>query len=137
MEPVSTPRKGSRTTARLDATDSAVTISPYLIRRHREELNSWVRANGLNPEIIPDHLPIRVEEGSDGCVIRYWIYVLDEEGQSQPDPTELGALTTEERTAPCTVPPPDLGSVVQPESDPKGEFDARSNTANQKSDSGS
>jgi hypothetical protein len=108
MEPVSTPRKGSKSTARLDAAGAAVTFSPYLIRRHREELNGWLEANGLNAGVIPDHHPIRVEQEQDGTVIRYQAYVLDGDGEPQLDRASSDDALTEERTAPCTVPPPSL-----------------------------
>lgn len=115
---MSTPRKGSKPDTRTDRAQTAVTFSPYIIRRYREELSAWAQANGLNSDVIPDDHPIRVEEGEGGSVIHYRAYVLDEDGGAQPDRIELGELLTEERTAPCTVPPPSLGrSMPDPEAE--------------------
>lgn len=99
----------------------AVTFSPYLIRRHREQLAEWVQANELDPADIPDHLPLRVEEGKGGPVIRYHAYVRDDDGHTQVDPIHSDDVVTTERTAPCTVPPPDLGGATRPEAEPSGE----------------
>lgn len=87
-----------------------VTFSPYLIRRHRSRLAEWVKANGLNPNDIPLTHPIRVEDGDDGPVIRYVAYARTEEDVQQADSIHSDEVPTVERTAPCTVPPPDLGA---------------------------
>lgn len=111
------PRAAS---ARGQATDqgrAAVVFSPYVIRRHREQLAKWVTANGIEPNDVPDHHPLRVEEGTDGPVIRYRAYVRSEQGRVQSDPIHSGEALTEERTAPCTVPPPDLGASQAGEAD--------------------
>lgn len=85
-----------------------VTFSPYLIRRYRSQLNGWLEANGLDPLDVPDSHPLRGEEGEKGAVIRYRAYVRDADGRLQSDPNDPNEVWTEERTAPCIVPPPDL-----------------------------
>lgn len=100
---------------------NAVIFSPHLIRRHRARLCEWAKANGLDPDTIPDTHPIRVEDGEDGTVIRYRAFVLTDDRHKQVDPTDPNEVLTEERTAPCTVPPPNLGATAQP--DPHAERD--------------
>ncbi|MFC5802793.1 hypothetical protein [Streptomyces formicae] len=109
------------TTARERAAQVVATFSPYLIRRHRAQLCTWAEANGLDPDAIPDTHPIRVEEGESGTVIRYRAFVLTDSGHTQPDPSDTTEVLTEECTAPCTVPPPDLGATARP--DPYAEGD--------------
>ncbi|MGA4864117.1 hypothetical protein ACPB9J_15870 [Streptomyces lavendulocolor] len=127
---MSTPRaKGGKPGTRTDRAQVDVTFSPYIIRRHREELSSWVQANGLNADVIPLDHPIQVEEGEGGPVIRYRAYLLDDDGRAQSDRFESGELLTEERTTPCTVPPPDLGASAsvpasQVEAGPEAEVEA-------------
>lgn len=99
--------KGAAPSAKRGKTAS-VTFSPYLIRRHREQLAKWMKANGLDPSDIPDDYPLRVEEGEGGTVIRYRAYVRTEDGSAQPDPDHSDEVLTEDRTVPCTVPAPDL-----------------------------
>lgn len=94
-----------------------VTFSPYLIRRHRQQLSDWVQANGLDPDHITVHHPIRVEEGKGGPVIHYRAYILADDGAKQSDPDQPDRALTESRTAPCTVPPPDLRVAAQPDAE--------------------
>lgn len=95
----------------------AATFSPYLIRRHRRQLCDWVQANGIDPDHIPDHHPIRVEEGKGGPVIHYRAYILTDDGAKQLDPDRPDEALTEDRTTPCTVPPPDLSAAAQPDAE--------------------
>lgn len=82
---------------------------PGAFDAHRQALCDWLTANGLDPNDIPDHLPLRVEEGEGGMVIRYRAFVRTEEDVQQADSIYSDEVVTVERTHPCTVPPPGLG----------------------------
>jgi hypothetical protein len=96
-----------------------VTFSPYTIRRHHEQLAEWVAANGLDPYEVSGHHPIRVEQGDDGPVIRHHAFVRSTDGKIQTGDTNEVLAT--ERTAPCTVPPPDLGASTTHDNTEAGE----------------
>lgn len=69
----------------------------------REQILDWLRANGINPKDIPAKSTVAIEPGPDGGeVIRHTAYVRDGHGI----PLEAGALATEERAVPLTVPLP-------------------------------
>ncbi|WP_432136818.1 hypothetical protein [Streptomyces sp. bgisy154] len=86
-----------------------ITITPEEVTTHREDLAAWVQANGIDPHTVPLGHPIRVEKGVAGPVIVYRAYVRNERGWLQIDPENDDEALTVECTAPCTVPPPDLG----------------------------
>lgn len=92
-----------------------VTFSPYLVRRHHARLRDWLQANGIDPATVSTTHPIRVEEGKGGPVIGYRVGVLADGDEQQTETEQTGEELTEDRTAPCTVPPPDLGTTAQPE----------------------
>jgi hypothetical protein len=75
--------------------------------RH-DALLHWVRANGIDPDVVPQDRDLIVEDDPDGGRrIRYHAYVLTDDGHKQVDP-ERPAVTPmmEERTTPLVVPPP-------------------------------
>lgn len=81
------------------STPATVHLSPHWIRRHREQLDDWLHANGIDPDVVsPDHA-IRVE----GNTITYWAYGSGTTGGPEVDP-ETGQAVTVEQTARCTRP---------------------------------
>lgn len=74
------------------------------------DLLTWLRANGVNPDDIPTDTTTTVEPGSpDGAlVIRYEVYVRDDSGHKQlADPADdTKGAAREWRTTPLAVLPP-------------------------------
>ncbi|KAB1146817.1 hypothetical protein F7R91_14665 [Streptomyces luteolifulvus] len=83
-----------------------VTFSPYLMRRHTEQLAGWLHANGVDPDDVAIDHPISVVDG----VIHYHAADLDRSGESTDD-SEVDEAITVERTARCVEPAPDLSQA--------------------------
>jgi hypothetical protein len=77
-------------------------------KRHNELL-TWLRANGIEPNVIPADSTVSIEPDVGGHVIRHAVYLKGDGGRyyvADPDDLNKGAAT-EERAVPLTVPLPD------------------------------
>lgn len=83
---------------------AAVTFSPYVMRRHRERLVDWLRANDIDIDTVSFDHAIQGE----GNTITYWSFELDPNGRPLVDEGPSKRAATVERTAPCSEPAPDL-----------------------------
>jgi hypothetical protein len=83
---------------------AAVTFSPYLMRRHRERLVDWLRANGIDIDTVSFDHAIHGE----GNTITYWSFELGPDGRPLVDEGPGRPAAMVERTAPCSEPAPDL-----------------------------
>ena len=91
-------------TSRTEASKAAsVILSPYLMRRHREQVADWLHANGVDPNLVSADHPIQVK----GDTIHYRAFDLDTEGKPVMD-EGAGSAVTVARTARCDRPAPDL-----------------------------
>ena len=86
----------SKTVASKPAT---VTFSPYLMRRHREQLADWLHANGVDVEVVSMQHAIHVE----GDTIRYRAFDLSTDVQATKD-GPAGDAGTVQQTARCNRP---------------------------------
>lgn len=79
------------------------------IRRDEQrlaELLAWLRANGIDPNEVPDTSTLSIEPCSSGHLIRYTVYLLNAEGHRYANPGSDYAAS-EERIAALVVPLPD------------------------------
>lgn len=67
-------------------------------------LCEWLRANGVDPNLVPDGKPIVVDE--DEAVIRFKQLTVGPDGKTIIDPDNRNAVLTEDRTVPLLSPPP-------------------------------
>lgn len=80
-----------------------VTLSPYLMRRHRAQLGDWFKGNGIDPNLVSaDH-----EIHGEGTTVTYWAFDLDTDGRKQVN-AGTGEAAVVKRTTRCSVPLPDL-----------------------------
>jgi hypothetical protein len=96
MEPVT----GKTNAKQTEGSQAPVTFSPYLMRRHHEQLADWLHANGVDPDIVATDHPVSVVDGT----IHYHATELDSSDQATDDSDAV----TVERTARCVEPAPDL-----------------------------
>lgn len=82
-----------------------VTFSPYIMRRHRDRLASWLDEIGVDPNTVSVDYPIRVA----GSKVMYSALVLDSDDEALSQAT-AGRVLVVERSCPCSAAPPDLHS---------------------------
>lgn len=80
-----------------------VAFSPYLMRRHHQQVAGWLHANGVDPDDVAFGHPVSVIDGT----IHYRAVDLGSDGQPA-DGSSVDEATTVERTARCARPAPDL-----------------------------
>lgn len=94
---------GKPSPKRTEDRKAPVTYSPYLMRRHHEQVADWLQANGVDPDVVAIDHPISVVDG----VIHYHVTDLDDAGQQAED-VEAVAPAAVARTARCVEPAPNL-----------------------------
>lgn len=80
-------------------------------REHRtpngfRTVQTWLRANSIDPHHVPVHSEMVLEDSAFGWVIRYQVYRRTPGGRLFPDPNAPDRLATEDRTALLVLPPP-------------------------------
>lgn len=83
-------------------------LYPYIVASGRlPELLAWLRAHDIDPNTIPQHSTVTIEQGPDGMdQVRYTAYVRDADGHLYLRPGTDGP-PEEERTTPLAVRPPE------------------------------
>lgn len=71
-----------------------------------DAIREWVRANGIDPNVVPVHEDMTIEDTPDGRIIRFHAYRLAEDGSKQITQQPDGGALVEERTVPLVVEPP-------------------------------
>ncbi|MFJ8146588.1 hypothetical protein ACIQ6R_16175 [Streptomyces sp. NPDC096048] len=100
-------------TARLIS--SATLWHLHVTQGRSEDLCAWVRANGIDPDLVPIEHDLTIADTPDGPVIRYRAYVTEEGGTKLVDPNRSGQPLMEEHTTPLVVEPPnDWPVYMQP-----------------------
>ncbi|MBL3669085.1 hypothetical protein JL475_24440 [Streptomyces sp. M2CJ-2] len=69
-------------------------------------VQAWLRANSINPDDLPVHSELVIENSAFGMVIRYETYRINEDGRRYVDPNDPDRAATENRTALLQLPPP-------------------------------
>ncbi|MFF5795768.1 hypothetical protein [Streptomyces albogriseolus] len=69
-------------------------------------VQAWMRANSINPDDVPVHSEIALEDSAFGMLVRYEAYLLNEDGRRYVDPDNPDRAATENRTALLQLPPP-------------------------------
>ncbi|MER5358402.1 hypothetical protein [Streptomyces sp. NPDC002785] len=69
-------------------------------------LLGWLRANGIDPNCVPEESPLSISKTSDGQhLINYTEFVRDQDGNALLDATDSALCAREKRIAPCVVEP--------------------------------
>ncbi|MFD5468869.1 hypothetical protein [Streptomyces sp. NPDC127105] len=70
-------------------------------------VQTWLRANGIDPEYVPVHSEMVITDSAFGVVIRYTAHSLNADGCRYVDPNnpDRGAAV-QDRTALLRLPPP-------------------------------
>ncbi|MEU8682908.1 hypothetical protein [Streptomyces sp. NPDC048611] len=73
----------------------------------QQHLCDWLAANGIDPNEVPVHSLLAVETLPDERrIIRYAVYLRNEDGHRYVDPDDPNQAAREERTTPLVVEPP-------------------------------
>jgi hypothetical protein len=72
----------------------------------RVALCRWLTANGIDPNVVPLHTSLSIDEVDGSRVIRYEEFVLTEDGRKQVDPENPELAWRRTVTAPCRKMPP-------------------------------
>ncbi|MGW6292451.1 hypothetical protein [Streptomyces sp. NPDC055058] len=67
---------------------------------------TWMRVNGIDPNVVPLHSQLLIEDSAFGPVIRYTAFRRNEAGRFYVDPDGEGEAACEDRTALLHLPPP-------------------------------
>jgi hypothetical protein len=65
----------------------------------------WLHLNGIDPEDVPLHSEMVIEDSAYGMVIRYTAYLTNEAGHRYVDPEAPEFAASEDRTAVLRVAP--------------------------------
>ena len=63
------------------------------------EVHQWLRHNGINPNDVPLHSEMVIEDSAYGMVIRYTAYRRNADGNLYVDPDDPEFPASEDRTA--------------------------------------
>ncbi|WP_228916824.1 hypothetical protein [Streptomyces sp. DH20] len=69
-------------------------------------VQAWMRANSINPDDVPVHSELAIEDSAFGMVIRYRALRRTPSGRLFPDPNDPDRLATQGRTTLLQLPPP-------------------------------
>jgi hypothetical protein len=76
----------------------------------RDQLCDWLRANGIDPKNVPWDARMSWVDGQ----LTTDMYLVDENGRKQFDPSDKNQLARETRTFPASEPPPLVASWLLP-----------------------
>ncbi|WP_225080468.1 MULTISPECIES: hypothetical protein [unclassified Streptomyces] len=69
-------------------------------------VQTWLRANGIDPKQVPVYSELVITDSAFGMVIRYEVHRTTPNGRLFPDPHHPDRLATQGRTALLRLPPP-------------------------------
>lgn len=70
------------------------------------DVQAWLRTNGIDPNDLPVHSEMVIEDSAFGMVIRYTAYLRDDDGNKYLDPAEPDWPASQDRAAVLRVAPP-------------------------------
>lgn len=73
-------------------------IEPPELGEHRDELASWLTANGVDPKDVTADRPVVIEQHDNGLYdVWYFVFVRTLKGERQVDPHVRGRAWAEQR----------------------------------------